>query len=125
MNQSKIIKYLLNQSPKVIETYPIIAPKGSPKEYATYNSISSLPFNSNSGFVNYQSRVQVDIYATTYVRATELAQLAINRLIGFNKVVPGVQVQEVELINVIDGFNQSSEENGNYRIIREFLIFHE
>lgn len=125
MNQSKIIKGLITQAPKIIDIFPIIAPKGSPSEYATYNTISAIPFNSKTGFTNWHSRVQIDLYAESYARVSELAGLVINRLVGTNKVVLGINVQEIELINVIDGFNQNAEENGIFRIITEFLIYHE
>lgn len=54
--------------------YPLTAPDGAVKPYITYQRISSNSENvlsGNSGLTN--TRMQIDVYATTYGQATSIA----------------------------------------------------
>ena len=72
--QEQIVTLLSGGTAAGARVYPLTAPDGVAKPYITYQRISSNSENvlsGDSGLTN--TRLQIDVYATTYAQATSIA----------------------------------------------------
>ena len=71
--QEQIVTLLSGGTAAGARVYPLTAPDGVAKPYITYQRISSNSENvlsGDSGLTN--TRMQIDVYATTYAQATSI-----------------------------------------------------
>ena len=70
----QVLTLLISATAAGVRVYPLTAPDGVAKPYITYQRISSNSENvlsGSSGLTN--TRVQIDVYATTYAQATSIS----------------------------------------------------
>jgi hypothetical protein len=72
--QEQLFALLANATPAADRIYPLIAPDSAPPPYLVYQRISANTENilsGSSGLIN--TRIQLDVYATTYAQAQDIA----------------------------------------------------
>ena len=89
--QAQFFTLLSNATPALDRVYPLIAPDGVARPYVVYQRVSATTqniLNGTSGLIN--TRLQVDVYATSYAQAQAIAA-AIDALMA-DWSVPNVSV---------------------------------
>lgn len=72
--QEQFFTLLSNATPAADRVYPLIAPDAAPPPYLVYQRVAANTENilsGASGLIN--TRLQVDVYATTYAQAQDIA----------------------------------------------------
>jgi hypothetical protein len=105
--------------------YPLRLPQGSAMPAIVSTRVSGQPLYADDGEVGLQSaRVQVDVWATTYTQAKDLAQLVRARLSAFSGVHDGVNISYIMLDEERD-LSESGANASEYRmrVAMDFIVW--
>jgi hypothetical protein len=114
--------------------YPNTAPQSAidnePSSYATYFIVSRTSPRHLGGPIGLtETRIQVDVYARTYILAQEIAETIRENVDGFNGEISGTNgsmlIRGVRLEDMRDQYEfGDSSESGWHRVSLDFAMWH-
>lgn len=105
--------------------YPIRVAQNALFPCLQYNIIDIIPVKSKSksGDSDF-SRVQINVYGTTYAQSTVIADRVRTLLEAYSGTVSSIKVSYIELLNISEGVDDNSENNGIYDTMLEFMMYY-